>query len=160
MFLGLAQIQAGQSIMNLFSTELLILLFEITKMTKIINYNETELFKKDFKKLKKRFNTLDDDFDVAKNNVIELFHVHDIDNQSVFIIPEMNNEKIKIYKMRKFACKALKGRGVQSGIRIIYVYYLESATVTFLEIYFKGDKENEDKHRIKAFLNRCFESNL
>lgn len=121
-------------------------------MTKTIKYNETELFKKELKKFKKRFPTLDEDLAVAKKNAIELFHLLNIDNQSVVLIPDLCNIKFQIYKIRKFACKALKGRGVQSGIRIIYAYCLEKARVDFLEIYFKAEKENEDKDKIKAFL--------
>lgn len=118
-----------------------------------IKYAEIEPFKKEFKKLKKRFPTLDEDLKVAKKSAIELFHLFKIDNQSLFWIPGLNNEKYQIYKIKKFACKALKGRGVLSGIRIIYAYCSEKATVDFLEIYFKADKEKEDKDRIKVFLS-------
>lgn len=121
-------------------------------MTITIKYGETELFKKEFKKLKKRFPSLDEDLRIAKKNAIELFHILNIDNHSVFPISGLGNEKFQIYKIKKIACKALKGRGVKSGIRIIYAYCSEKTTVDFLEIYFKADKENEDKNRVKDFL--------
>ncbi len=121
-------------------------------MIKTIKYGETDLFRKDFKKLKKRFKTLDEDLEIAKKNAIELFHFLGIDNQSVVLIPKASDEKFQIYKLRKFACKALKGRGVQSGIRITYAYCLRTAAIVFIEIYFKADQENEDKQRIVAFL--------
>ena len=54
-----------------------------------------------------------------------------------------------IYKARKFACKALKGRGARSGIRIIYAYVAQKDEIYFIEIYSKTDKENEDRERIK-----------
>ena len=126
-------------------------------MTIIIKYDETEPFKKEFKKLKKRFPTLDEDLRIAKKNAIELFHLLKIDNQSVFLVPGLGNEKFQICKIKKFACKALKGKGVQSGIRIIYAYCLEKATVDFLEIYFKTDTENEDKERVRYFLRNKIE---
>ena len=47
---------------------------------------------------------------------------------------------------------ALKGRGVQSGIRVIYAYYVLTNTVDFIEMYFKGESENEDRERIKQYL--------
>src|SRR5579872_5678029 len=122
--------------MNPFFTGHQILLCEITNMTKIIKYDEIDFFKKDFKGLKKRFKTLDEDLKTAKKNAIELFHLQNIDNQSVVLIPGLSNEKFQIYKLRKFACKSLKGRGVQSGIRIIYAYALEHGMVMFIEIYF------------------------
>ena len=54
----------------------------------------------------------------------------------------------KVYKAKMFACKALKGKGVQSGIRVIYAYFSTEDVIEFVEIYYKGDKENEDKERI------------
>jgi len=56
-----------------------------------------------------------------------------------------------IYKVLKFACKSLKGRGVNSGIRFTYEYVAEESKAVFIEIYFKGDKENEDRERIKRY---------
>ncbi|MEI8055335.1 MAG: hypothetical protein WCH10_04995 [bacterium] len=53
---------------------------------KTIKYDELDLFKKDFKRLKKRFKTLDEDICVAKKNAIELFHLLGIDNQSAVLI--------------------------------------------------------------------------
>src|SRR5258708_7308727 len=135
--------------MNLFFIEHLIRRCETTKM---IKYDEADSFKKDFKKLKKRFKTLDEDLNISKKNAIELFHLCNIDNQSVELIHKMSSKKFQIYKIRKFACKALKGRGVQSGIRIIYAHCLETATVVFLEMYFKADQEKEDKCKVETFL--------
>ena len=53
-----------------------------------------------------------------------------------------------IFKAKKFACKALKGSGSNSGIRLIYAYFEAEGTIELIKIYFKGDKENEDKERI------------
>ena len=84
---------------------------------------------------------------VVRNGVLEKK-----DANAIFEIPNFCSEELKICKIKKFACKALKGRGVQSGIRVIYAYYVLTNTVDFIEIYFKGDAENEDKERIKQYL--------
>jgi len=63
-------------------------------------------------------------------------------------------ENPKVYKAKKFACKSLKGKGVQSGIRVIYAYEEEKDRIVLIEIYFKGDKSNEDKKRILRNLRR------
>jgi len=81
-----------------------------------------------------------------------LFHVTKIDNNSVEPIPNFCSDELKICKIKKFVCKALKGRGVQSGIRVIYAYYVLTNTVDFIEIYFKSESENEGKERIKKYL--------
>ena len=117
-----------------------------------IEYNETNLFQKDLKHLLKKFPTLKDDIEIAKRNAIELYHINKIDNQSVFPIQGFCTSKIKVYKLKKFACKALKGRGSKSGIRIIYAFHLETSKVVFIQLYFKGEQLNEDKDRIKEYL--------
>lgn len=117
-----------------------------------ITYKSTSGFDKDLKRLLKKFRTLEDDIEVAKKNAIELFHLMNIDNNSVEPIPNFCSDELKVYKIKKFACKALKGRGVQSGIRIIYAYYVSTNTVDFIEMYFKGESENEDKEKIKKYL--------
>ncbi len=118
----------------------------------MIIYKETDKFLRDLKKLQKKFSTLYEDLKVAKTNAIELYHIQRIDNHSVFPISGLKVENPKILKLKKFACKALKGRGIKSGIRIIYAFFHETKTVEFIEIYFKGDKENEDKQRINEYL--------
>ena len=105
-------------------------------------------FGKDFKKLAKRFKTLDDDIETFIDKQLKLTHKLGVDNKGVVHISELGIETPKIYKAKKFACKALKGRGVMSGIRIIYAYYENKDVIEFIEIYFKGDKANEDKERI------------
>ncbi|MCH7731727.1 MAG: hypothetical protein IIB44_04315 [Candidatus Marinimicrobia bacterium] len=105
-------------------------------------------FKKDFKKLTKRFKTLDDDIETFINIQLKLTHKLGVDNKGVVHISGLGIEIPKIYKAKKFACKALKGRGGMSGIRIIYSYYEKEDIIEFIEIYYKGDKANEDKQRI------------
>ena len=118
-----------------------------------ITYKRTPSFEKDLKKLLKKFRTLDDDIENAKKGAIELYHLKNIDNNSIEPIPNFCTDELKICKVKKFACKALKGRGVQSGIRIIYAYFVTTNTVDFIEMYFKGEAENEDKERIKDYLS-------
>lgn len=117
-----------------------------------IEYNAIDSFQKDLKRLRKKFRTLEDDLEIAKRNAIELYHLKRIYNRSVFPIPNFCTEEIQVYKIKKFACKALKGRGSKSGIRIIYAFHSQSYRVEFLEIYFKGEKENEDRDRINNYL--------
>jgi len=56
-------------------------------------------------------------------------------------------ENIRIVKAR-FFCRYLKG----SSLRIIYAYIEEKKKIEFIEIYFKGNKVNEDRIRIKQYL--------
>ena len=54
----------------------------------------------------------------------------------------------KVYKARKFACRTLKGKGAHSGIRVVYSYFEQNDKIELIEIYYKGDRENEDTERI------------
>jgi hypothetical protein len=55
---------------------------------------------------------------------------------------------ICIIKIKKIACKSLKGRGVNSGLRLIYAYFPEEHKITFVELYLKNDKDMEGRFRI------------
>lgn len=116
-------------------------------------YEETEEFAHDFKKLLKRFQSLVEDLKVNKQYRIELFHNKGIDSKSIFEIQGVGNTKtLKFFKVKKFQCKSLKGRGAKSGIRIIYAYFPNEQKIVFLEIYFKAKQANEDRTRISDFL--------
>ena len=136
--------------MNLFFTEQKNILLGAT--IKLIDYFETFRFKKDLKKLLKRFRTLKDDLENLKRNQIELLHVYKIDNQGTFEIKGFSNPAFVIYKVKKFGCMSLKGHGCDSGLRLIYAINKIENSIFLLEIYFKGDKENEDISRVTDFL--------
>ncbi|NQT22100.1 MAG: hypothetical protein HQ579_01535 [Candidatus Omnitrophica bacterium] len=124
-------------------------------MTKIFNdIRRLAEFDKDFKKLAKKFRTLNEDLNVFIANQLKLTHKKNIDNKGVVRISDLGIEYPKIYKARKFACKALKGKGAASGIRIIYAYHGEEDIIEFVEIYYKGNKENEDRGRILRHYNK------
>ncbi len=116
-----------------------------------MKYLFTEEFKRDLKKLIKRYRTLHEDLTVFQKSSLELFHGKGIP-QDIIRIPDTGQDEIQIFKARRFACRSLKGTGSRSGIRIIYSYYTKSDSIEFIEIYFKGDKETEDKKRIKQYI--------
>ena len=118
----------------------------------MISYEETDEFVRDFKKLLKRFPSLNDDFGVSKKYTIEVLHFKNIDNKGVFEIQGAGNTvERKFFKVKKFQCKSLKGRGARSGLRIIYVYLPIEQKIIFIEIYFKANQENENRQRIVDF---------
>lgn len=120
-----------------------------------MNYEETKDFARDFKKLFKKFPTLIEDFKTNKQYRIELFHSQKIDSKSILKIEGAGNSKeLEFFKVKKFQCKSLKGRGAKSGIRIIYAYFPEKQKIVFIEIYFKSNLENENRQRIVDFINQ------
>jgi len=105
-------------------------------------------FEKGLKKLLRRFASLEEDLQIFIKVAMNAFHKQNIDSRAILHISEIGIHSPKIYKAKKFACKALKGKGVQSGIRIIYAYHEEEDRIEFIEIYYKGDKASEDRARI------------
>lgn len=110
---------------------------------KKIEYKRHSRFDKQLKKLIRKYRSLEEDLENAKKYAIELFHVFKIDNESARLVPKFDGKDIQIYKIKKFTCKALKGRGARSGIRIIYAFYPKSFEVEFLEIYFKEKSDSD-----------------
>ena len=111
-------------------------------------------FEKDIKRLLKRFKTIEDDLEIFIEKQLFLYHKLKVDNRGIFQITGLPLENPEVYKAKKFACKSLKGRGVQSGIRVIYAYDEEEDKIVLIEMYFKGDKANEDKQRIFEYLGQ------
>ena len=121
-------------------------------------FNETSFisaFRNDLKRLLKRFKTLEEDMETFIESQLNLYHKLEIDNKGTFQLTDLQCEAPKIYKAKKFACRSLKGKGVQSGIRVIYAYFEKLGKIEFIEIYYKGDKENEDRQRIQKYLHGC-----
>ena len=110
-------------------------------------------FEKDLKKLTKKFRTLKEDLEVFIEKQLNLFHKLDIDNKGVVQISDLGIIYPKVYKARKFACRFLKGKGSASGIRVIYAYFEKEDRIELMEIYYKGDKENENRDRILKYYS-------
>ena len=119
----------------------------IQSETMKMNFKNTNEFQKDFKKLSKKFRSLDEDLVEFKKVLNEAplgigkhFNVI-VKTDSVYIIKA------------RFFCKSLK----KKDLRVIYAYIenrqiIEMVGIEFIEIYFKGNKENEDRERIREYL--------
>ncbi len=111
-------------------------------------------FDKDLKKLLKKYRTLEEDIKVFENTALKMYHKLNVEYDGILPIANLGIECPKIYKVKKFACKALKGKGVQSGIRIIYAYFPDDDIIEYIETYHKNDKENEDHVRIFQYYKK------
>ena len=105
-----------------------------------MTFEELTEFRKDLKNLLKKYRTLNDDLDVVKQ---VLAAIPEARPPFSFRIDNLGLETCVI-KVKKIACKALKGCGVNSGLRLIYAYFEREAKIVFVELYHKSDKENED----------------
>ena len=106
------------------------------------NYDELPEFSKEFKRFSKKYKSLPDDLEEFKRVV----DVAPLGNSKHFNVIT-RNEQYAVVKARLF-CRYLKG----SSFRIVYTFHCQSCKVEFIEIYFKGNKANEDRERIKEYL--------
>ena len=110
----------------------------------MISFDELAEFQKDFKYLLKRYRSLREDMEVLKK-VLEI--IPDERPPFSFHIDKLGLQT-PIIKVKKIVCRTMKGSGANSGLRLIYAYFKEEQKITFIEIYHKNDKENEDRQRI------------
>jgi len=125
-------------------------------------FEELDEFNKDLKKLIKKYRTLNQDLEVVKQ-ILEILPQER--PPFSFIIDNLGIQTCVI-KVKKIACKALKGKGVNSGLRLVYAYFEEvqevkeeegdtilvekqEERIVFIELYHKNNKAIEDKDRIK-----------
>lgn len=106
-------------------------------------------FDREFKGLKKRYRSLDDD--LANLKIILKKYPRGFEPR-IFRISGLGVVS-EIYKVKHFHCKAMKNKGARSGIRIIYAYCPEEEEIKLVEIYYK-EKDNRDcdKQRILRYF--------
>ncbi len=109
-----------------------------------MKFNQLPEFEKDLKSLLKKYRTLQEDLEEVKTILKKRPEVRP---PFRFEISNLQLETCVI-KVKKIACRSLKGKGIQSGLRLIYAYFKNEQKITFIELYHKNDKENEDKQRI------------
>jgi len=118
-----------------------------------MKFDELAEFKRDLKKLTKRYRTLKSDLETIKKVLIV--------NPKARPPFSFNIEGLKItscvIKVKKIACKSLKGKGVNTGLRLIYAYFEKNTENTeekiiFIELYHKSDKAIENRDRILEYF--------
>ena len=109
-----------------------------------MEFTELEEFKKDLKQLLKKYRSLNEDLGDVK---IILKAKPDERPPFSFRIEGLGISTCVI-KVKKIACRALKGRGVNSGLRLIYAWFETEQRIVLVELYHKNDKEVENMERI------------
>ena len=108
-----------------------------------MEYSQLDEFGKEFKRLLKKYRTLNEDFELFKERILS--YRENGSGKFLFWRPpgivRISNLGVEteLYKVKHFTCKALKGKGSRSGIRIVYAYFPDQDKVEFVEIYYKGD---------------------
>jgi mRNA-degrading endonuclease RelE of RelBE toxin-antitoxin system len=101
-------------------------------------------YDQDFKRLFKKYRTLQNDI----NNVRLVLNVRPDARPPYSFRIENLGINTCVIKIKKIASDSFKGRGVQSGFRLIYAYFEAEKRIVFVELYHKNEKTIEDRERI------------
>lgn len=105
-------------------------------------FHQLPEYQKELKKLSKKYPSVSNDIEDIKQ--VLLASPTGIGKNFTIISSEKD---IKIVKVR-IQCASLRIR----TIRLIYAYHANTIEFMYIEVYFKGDKENEDRDRITEYL--------
>jgi len=106
------------------------------------NFKKTPEFEKEFRRLLKKFRSLEQDL----SDFEEVLQEYPTGIGSKFAIIH-DEGKVKVVKAR-LACRTLHN----SSLRVIYAWHEKMVTFVYIELYPKNEKENEDRGRIKRYL--------
>jgi len=113
-----------------------------------ITFEELAEYNKDLKHLLKKYRSL-------TNDIYELKKVLSIEPDATppfsFRIEGLGITTCVI-KVKKIACRSLKGRGVSSGLRLIYAWFEIEKRIVMVELYHKNEKEVGDRGRIMKYF--------
>ncbi|GHT43384.1 hypothetical protein FACS189438_0450 [Bacteroidia bacterium] len=109
-----------------------------------IKFEELPEYQKDLKRLQKKYRTLAGDLEYVRQDV----------NDEPGATPPFSFRieglgiATCIIKIKKIASDSFKGRGVNSGFRLVYAWFEQEERIVFIELYHKNEKENENRQRI------------
>lgn len=107
-----------------------------------MNFKETPEFQRNFKRLKKKYLSLDEDLAEFKK-VVSVFPLGRGKHFAVLT----EKAGVKIVKARLF-CRYLKG----DSLRITYAYCEVEQWIEFIELYAKNEQETESSWLIDSYL--------
>jgi len=110
-----------------------------------MRFDQLNEYDKDLKRLLKKYRTLENDIDSVK----DVLTVRPNASPPFSFQIEGLGISTCVIKVKKLASDSFKGRGVNSGFRLIYAYFPEKGKIIFVELYHKNEKDNEDRMRIK-----------
>ena len=108
-------------------------------------FNSLPKFDKELKRLGGKYPSLSDDLKKFERLIAEYPTGIGVNFTRIYYSPHLQIVKARL------SCKSLRDR----SMRVIYAYHKETITFMYIEIYFKGDKENEDYERVREYIDKC-----
>lgn len=115
----------------------------------MMNFDERPEFQKEFKQLGKKYRSLPEDLrEFCK--VVSATPLPLGNSKRFNIIEKVDAQTGPLFIVKaRLSCKYLKKKPV---LRIVYCYFEQEQRIEFIELYYKGDKENENRRRIDNYL--------
>ena len=115
-----------------------------------IEFTYSPQFKKDLKKLSKKYRSLPDDLENLKSVLLVAHFTEGLECKSFGMFP-VSHKAIPdgFFVAKRFACTSLKGSGSRSGFRVVYQLDNDSFKFCFIELFHKSDKAVPDFARLK-----------
>lgn len=111
-----------------------------------MNFEESPAFRRDWKKLVKKYTSLSEDMEFF-SDIVSRYPLSEESSKSVIL---RRSDCFAIVKAR-LTCRTLR----KSSLRVIYAYCETRNKIEFIEIYFKGDKTREDRKRVETYVRQC-----
>lgn len=120
-----------------------------------MNFEQSPEFKKDLKRLSKKWRSLPSDVADAELLITDVYT--DSDELELVLQKFFNGkratklvirEDVEVVKMRL----DVAALGRDDKARVVFVAIKTKSTIIFIELYSKNDKDREDKKRIKKYL--------
>jgi hypothetical protein len=105
-------------------------------------FSQLPEFEKELKKLSKKYPSIPNDIEDIKEVLVSTPTGIGKNFTIISIVKEIRVVKVRIQ------CESLRSR----AIRLIYAYHPDRIEFVYIELYFKGDKENEDRGRVEGYL--------
>jgi hypothetical protein len=110
-----------------------------------MEFSETPEFSKEFKKLERKYRTLTADIAVLKKSLTT--NPRGDGSKHWHVRHEDKILGVTALKVRMM-CRAVRG----TQFRVTYIYQTTKIEILFIEVYYKGYKENEDFERLKNYF--------
>jgi hypothetical protein len=120
-----------------------------------MNFEQVSEFKKELKKLHKKWRSLPNDIKDAQLLIKDIYTSNDqeeyrkafFNGKRAALLQKTDNGR-EVVKMRLDVASLSS----DAKVRIVFIAIIEDSTVLFIELYAKNDKDREDLERIKKYL--------
>lgn len=114
-----------------------------------MEFTPTPPYLKDLKKLSKKYKTLPQDLQIFEQLLTANISQIILASSNHHALLHADRERSLFIIRSRLHCRTLK----RASLRIIYQYQPVDNRVTYIELYFKGDRVLEDTGRWQAMLN-------